>query len=64
MYNNIIFTDKSLILNQNYSATHKWPDFCMTMWGRTIYLRYIAQLLPKNVWCTGSSASTVRFTEL
>ena len=52
------------ILNKIYNATHKWLDFYMNMWCRTIYLRYIAQLLTKNLWCTVSNVSTVRFAEL
>ena len=51
------------ILNQTYNTTRKWLDFCMNMWCGTIYLRHIAQLLTKNLWCTVSNASTVRFAE-
>ena len=32
------------------NATRKWFDFYMNMWCRTISLRYIAQLLIKNLW--------------
>ena len=28
------------ILNQTYNATRKWLDFCMNVWGRTIYQIY------------------------
>ena len=52
------------ILNQIYNATRKWLDFCMDMWCRTFCLRYIAQLLTKNLWCTVSNVSTARFAEL
>ena len=51
------------ILTQIYNATRKWSDVCMTMWGRIIYLRHITQLITKNLRCTVSSVSTVRFTE-
>ena len=33
----------------------------MNMWCRTIYLRYIAQLLTKNLWCTVSKVFTTLF---
>ena len=52
------------IPNQNCNAARKGPDFCMTMWGRTTYLRYIAQLLTRKLWCTDSNVSTARFTKL
>ena len=55
----------SNILNQSYNATRKWLDFGMNMWCRTVYdLRYIAQLLTKNLWCTVSNVSTARLSEL
>ena len=59
------------ILNNTYNATHKWLDFCMNMWCKTTYLRYIAQLVTKNLWCTVSKNSrllvykrTLRSTKL
>ena len=52
------------ILNQNYNATHKWLDFRMNMWCRTIYLRYSAQVLTKNHWRTDSNVSTARLSDL
>ena len=54
----------SYILNQSYNETQKWLNFCMNMWWRTIYLRYIAQVLTKNLWCTVSNISTARLSEL
>ena len=56
--------ETTCILNQTYNATRKWLNFCMNMWCRAIYLKYIAQLLIKNLWCTVSKVSTARFTEL
>ena len=53
----------SSILNQNYNTTRKCLDFCMTMWCRTIYLRYVAQLLANNLWCTLNNVSTTRLSE-
>ena len=52
------------ILNQINNAIRKWLHFCMNMWCRTLYLRYIAQQLIKNLWCTVSNVSTARFAEL
>ena len=54
----------SCILNQSFNATRKWLDFCMNMWCRTIYLRYIVQLLTKNLWGSVSNVSTARLSEL
>ena len=52
------------ILNQTYNATRMWLDFCMNMWCRAVYLRCIAQLLTKNLWCTVRKVSTAWFGEL
>ena len=60
----VLYFDADNILNQIYNTTRKWPDFCMTWRGRTIYLRYIAQLLTKNPWCTVSNVSTALSSNL
>ena len=52
------------ILNQTYNPIRKWLDFCMNMWCRIIYLRHIAQLLTKNLWCTVNNVSTTWFAKL
>ena len=52
------------ILNQTYYATRKWLNFCTNMLCRTIYLRYIAQQLTKNLCCTLGNVSTARVAEL
>ena len=52
------------ILNQTYYATRKWLNFCTNMLCRTIYLRYIAQQLIKNLCCTLGNVSTARVAEL
>ena len=59
-----VISRRVYILNQTYNATRKRLHFCMNMWCRTIYLRHIAQLLTKNLWCTMSNVSPARFAEL
>ena len=51
------------IRNQTYNATGNWLDFCINMWRRIIYMKYIAQLLTKNLLCTASNVSTARFAK-
>ena len=52
------------ILNQTYNATRKVFDFYISMWYRTISLRYIAQLFIKRSFSHVSSVSTAQLVEL